>query len=138
MDKAFESSNNVCRIWHSLSYNASCPLAYWGSLVGFGICIILSGKTFQTKSRKGTLLITKFVQNFFENTLTTNSLISFYTILAKSFCSNLVKFNTPVSLWQSVVGAEFVFTVIAFKRQVLLFTTICTVKLFHTIIKNSC
>src|SRR5690349_9408502 len=90
MDKTFESSNNVCRIWHSLSYNAGCSLAYWGSFIGLGVCIVLSGKTFQTKSRKSTLLITKFIQNFFENTLTSNSLISLYTILTKFFCSDLM------------------------------------------------
>ena len=136
MDKTFNSSNNVCGFWHSLSYNASCSLAYWGSFVGLGICIILSGKTFQTKSRKGTLLITEFIQNFFENALTPNSLISFYTILAKSFCSNLMEFNASMVFWQSVVCAELVFTIIAFKRQFLLFSTICTIKL-HRIIKNS-
>src|SRR2546429_5318865 len=90
MDKTFNSGNNVCGFWHSLSYNANCPLAYWRSFVGSGICIILSGKTFQTKSRKGTLLITKFIQDSFENGLTSNSLISFYAILAKSFCSDLM------------------------------------------------
>ena len=137
MDKTNNSSNNVCGLWHSLSYNASCPLAYSRSFDSFGICIILSGKTFQTKSRKGTLLITKFVQNFFENALTSDSLIPFYITLTKSFCSNLVEFNTSMSFWQSVVGAEFVFTIIAFKRQILFFTAICTVKLFHRIIKSS-
>ena len=136
MDKTFNSSNNVCGFWHSLSYYASCSVAYWRSFVGFGICVVLSGKDFQTKSRKGTLLITKFIQNSFENALTSNSLIALYTILAKSFCSDLMEFNTSMGLWQSVISAEFVFTVIAFKRQVLLFSTICTIKL-HTIIKNS-
>lgn len=136
MDKTFNSSNNVCGFWHSLSYYASCLLAYWRSFVGFGICIVLSGKDFQTKSRKGTLLITEFIQNFSENALSSYSFISFYTILAKSFCSNLMEFNTSMVFWQSVVCAELVFTVIAFKRQVLLFSTICTIKL-HTIIKNS-
>ena len=136
MDKTFNSSNNVCGFWHSLSYNAGCSLAYWRSFVGFGICVVLSGKDFQTKSRKGTLLTTEFIQNFSENALSSYSFISFYTILAKSFCSNLMKFNAPVVFWQSVVSTELVFTVIAFKRQVLLFSTICTIKL-HTIIKNS-
>src|SRR5689334_14890957 len=118
MGKTFESSNNVCRIWHSLSYNASRTLAYWGSFVGLGVCIILSGKTFKTKSRKGTLLIAKFIQNFFENTLTSNSFISLYTILPKFFCSDLMQLDTSMCLWQSVFGAEFVFTIIAFKRQI--------------------
>lgn len=129
MDKTFNSSNNVCSFWHSLSYNASCSLAYRRSFVGFSICIILSSKTFQTKSRKGTLLITEFIQNFSENTLAPNSFVSFYTILTKSFCSNLMEFNTSVVLWQSVVGAELVLTVITLKRQVLPFSAICTIKL---------
>ena len=137
MDKTFNSSNNVCGVWYCLSYNANSSLAYWGSFVGLGICIILSGKTFQTKSRKSTLLIAKFIQNSFENALTSNSLITFYAILAKSFCSDLMELDASVCFWQSVVSTKFVFTVIAFKRQVLFFATICTVKFFHRIIKNS-
>ena|SRR5438445_10108179 len=136
MDKTFNSSNNVCGLWGCIPYNASCPLAYWSSFVGSGICLILSGKALQAKPGKGTILITESVQNFSKDTLATNSLVSLYTILSKSFCSDLVEFHTSVVLWQSVVSAELVLTVIALKRQVLLFSTICTIKL-HIIIKNS-
>ena len=135
MGKTFESSYNVCSFWSGLSYHASCSLAYWGSFVGLGICIVLSGKAFKTKSGKGTLL-TKFIQNFSENTLSSYSLVSFYSILAKSFCPNLMELDTPMVFWQSVVGAKLVLAIIAFKRQVLFFTAIRTIKL-HKIIKNS-
>jgi len=63
-------------------------VAHWltgGVLLALAFALFYSGKTFKLKSRKGTLLITKFVQNFFENALTPNPLISLYTILAKSF-----------------------------------------------------
>jgi len=65
MGETFDSSNNVCGF--CIVY-LTMQVAHWltgGVFVGFGICIILSGKTFKTKSRKGTLLITKFVSKLF-------------------------------------------------------------------------
>jgi len=125
----------MCRICYSIHHFDCSTLAYCNSSFSTSSCIVLSSKSCQDKTRAVYLLISKSAKNLPEKAWSSNSFISHYALLAKSFCSYLTELDTPVFFWESVVCTEFVFAVIAFKRQILLFSTIRTIK-FHKIIRK--